>query len=114
MLWVRGSAPRFSGCSAQCLTQSNPAHLLLCSNIGDGGNREGPDTHWLPRPDWSAWREPSFGHGTLDLLNSTHAQWRWVRNKDSVTAVDAADAVTLVRSECHMDRGAVDRAAAAA
>ncbi|KFM25345.1 Purple acid phosphatase 18 [Auxenochlorella protothecoides] len=83
-------------------------------NIGDGGNREGPDTHWLPRPDWSAWREPSFGHGTLDLLNSTHAQWRWVRNKDSVTAVDAADAVTLVRSECHMDRGAVDRAAAAA
>ncbi len=31
-----------------------------------------------------------------------------------LSAVDAADAVTLVRSECHMDRGAVDRAAAAA
>ena len=36
---------------------------------------------YLDRPTWSAFREPSFGHGLLSLENSTHAQWRWHRNQ---------------------------------
>lgn len=27
------------------------------------------------QPQWSAYREPSFGHGTLDIVNSTTALW---------------------------------------
>ena len=74
-------------------------------NIGDGGNREGPDTRWLDRPRWSAWREPSFGHGALDLLNATHAVWTWRRNADAIRAQGpqhAADSVTLVRTDCSL------------
>ena len=33
------------------------------------------------QPVWSAYRESSFGHGTLDALNATHALWRWIRNQ---------------------------------
>ena len=56
--------------------------------IGDGGNREGlADTYDEPQPEWSAYREASFGSGTLDLLNATHALWRWHRNQDSQAVV---------------------------
>lgn len=54
-----------------------PLHIV----VGDGGNREGLSEHYLdPAPRWSAFREASYGHGSLDLLNSTHAVWRWLRN----------------------------------
>ena len=56
--------------------------------IGDGGNREGlADTYDEPQPEWSRFREASFGSGTLDLLNTTHALWRWHRNQDSQAVV---------------------------
>ena len=56
--------------------------------IGDGGNREGlADTYDEPQPEWSAYREASFGSGTLDLLNITHALWRWHRNQDTQAVV---------------------------
>jgi len=49
--------------------------------IGDGGNREGVYLPWLePQPEWSAYRESSFGVGTLDLLNATHARYAWHRH----------------------------------
>jgi len=51
-------------------------------NIGDGGNREGLATRYYSRPAWSAFREPSFGHGVLVLTNSKHAEWGWHRNQD--------------------------------
>ena len=54
-----------------------PLHIV----VGDGGNREGLSVNYLdPAPRWSAFREASYGHGSLDLLNSTHAVWRWLRN----------------------------------
>lgn len=31
----------------------------------------------------SVYREPSFGHGRLRILNQTHAFWSWHRNNDS-------------------------------
>jgi hypothetical protein len=57
-------------------------------NIGDGGNREGIYNDWLPGengragPVWSAFREGSYGHGVLHLMNATHAFWAWHRNND--------------------------------
>ncbi|GAB4821364.1 hypothetical protein N2152v2_008410 [Parachlorella kessleri] len=47
------------------------------------------------QPEWSAYREPSFGHGMLTLLNATHATWEWHRNQDAADVV--ADSVTIIR-----------------
>lgn len=72
---------------------SGPVHIV----IGDGGNREGPATHWLdPAPKWSVFREASFGFGTLHLANATHAHWAWRRNGDGPDA-DPADEAWIVR-----------------
>lgn len=49
--------------------------------IGDGGNREGVYLPWLSeQPEWSAYRESSFGVGTLQLLNASHARYEWHRH----------------------------------
>ncbi|BFG29536.1 hypothetical protein CerSpe_158100 [Prunus speciosa] len=51
--------------------------------IGDGGNREGLAHKYInPSPEWSVFREASFGHGELKIVNSTHAFWTWHRNDD--------------------------------
>ncbi|XP_031249538.1 purple acid phosphatase 18 [Pistacia vera] len=51
--------------------------------IGDGGNKEGLARKYKnPQPEWSVFREASFGHGELKIANSTHAFWSWHRNDD--------------------------------
>ncbi|KAI0497878.1 hypothetical protein KFK09_021116 [Dendrobium nobile] len=51
--------------------------------VGDGGNREGLALRYHhPKPIWSAFREASFGHGELKIVNATHAFWSWHRNDD--------------------------------
>lgn len=42
------------------------------------------DGKFCPRvqPEWSAYREPSFGYGSLELLSSTEAKWVWRKNQD--------------------------------
>eukprot|EP00271_Cylindrocystis_brebissonii_P015674 TRINITY_DN38638_c0_g1_i1.p1 TRINITY_DN38638_c0_g1~~TRINITY_DN38638_c0_g1_i1.p1 ORF type:complete len:661 (-),score=50.59 TRINITY_DN38638_c0_g1_i1:630-2567(-) len=56
--------------------------------IGDGGNREGLASEYLnPQPEWSLRREASFGHGELELLNSSTARWTWHRNDDDEAVV---------------------------
>lgn len=35
-----------------------------------------------PQPSYSAYREASFGHGTFDIKNRTHAYFSWHRNQD--------------------------------
>ncbi|CAH1444816.1 unnamed protein product [Lactuca virosa] len=65
--------------------QSAPVYIT----IGDGGNLEGLATNMTePQPDYSAFREASFGHATFDIKNRTHAYYAWHRNQDgySVTA----------------------------
>lgn len=37
---------------------------------------------WDRQPDYSAYRESSFGHGILEVKNETHALWTWHRNQD--------------------------------
>uniref|UniRef100_A0A7N0ZU88 Purple acid phosphatase n=1 Tax=Kalanchoe fedtschenkoi TaxID=63787 RepID=A0A7N0ZU88_KALFE len=52
--------------------------------IGDGGNREGLAREFekLKDPSLSVFRESSFGHGRLKIINETHAHWSWHRNDD--------------------------------
>lgn len=40
------------------------------------------DRYKDPQPEWSVFREASFGHGELKLVNSSHAFWSWHRNDD--------------------------------
>eukprot|EP00878_Enallax_costatus_P047102 GHUV01057496.1.p1 GENE.GHUV01057496.1~~GHUV01057496.1.p1 ORF type:complete len:373 (+),score=76.41 GHUV01057496.1:799-1917(+) len=49
------------------------------------------------QPDWSAYREPSFGHGNLELMNATHAKWTWTKNQ--WPAFNVADEVIIVRKD---------------
>lgn len=46
-----------------------------------------------PASPLSLYREPSFGHGRLRILNETHAYWSWHRNNDADALV--ADTVWL-------------------
>jgi hypothetical protein len=58
--------------------------------VGDGGNREGLAGKFVdPQPAISAFREASFGHGRLEVVNATHALWAWHRNdNDDVVVAD--------------------------
>lgn len=61
------------------LDQCGAMHIT----IGDGGNREGlAQRYHNPKPEWSVFREASFGHGELKIVNATHAFWSWHRNED--------------------------------
>ncbi|XVF76230.1 hypothetical protein PTKIN_Ptkin13bG0249500 [Pterospermum kingtungense] len=61
-----------------------PVHIT----IGDGGNREGLAREYMdPKSEISIFREASFGHGKLEMLNATHAVWTWNRNDDDVSVV---------------------------
>ncbi|XP_044507458.1 purple acid phosphatase 22-like [Mangifera indica] len=57
--------------------------------IGDGGNREELALNFKePTSPLSLFREPSFGHGRLRILDESHAHWSWHCNNesDSITA----------------------------
>ncbi|XP_008237014.1 PREDICTED: purple acid phosphatase 2-like [Prunus mume] len=65
--------------------QSAPVYVT----VGDGGNLEGLSTVMTePQPDYSLFREASFGHGIFDIKNRTHAYFSWHRNQDGY-AVEA-------------------------
>ncbi|KAH0453779.1 hypothetical protein IEQ34_018103 [Dendrobium chrysotoxum] len=70
--------------------ECGPIHIT----IGDGGNREGLASDYMnPQPSISLFRQASFGHGQLDVVNSTHALWTWHRNDDDEPVV--ADSVWI-------------------
>lgn len=70
--------------------------------IGDGGNREGLAQKYIhPTPEWSMFREASFGHGELKIVNSTHAFWSWHRNDDDEPVrSDQVWIISLIGSGC--------------
>ncbi|XP_073045674.1 purple acid phosphatase 2-like [Primulina eburnea] len=63
-----------------------PVHDLSAPvyiTIGDGGNIEGLAVNMTePQPEYSAFREASFGHAAFDIKNRTHAYYSWHRNQD--------------------------------
>ena len=59
--------------------------------------------HLRLQPAWSAYREPSFGHGRLYLLSSTTAVWQWMRNQDSHMSISDEVQITRV-PRCSMQR----------
>jgi len=66
--------------------------------IGDGGNREGLYTKWAnPQPEWSAFRQASYGHGELAVFNETHAHWGWNQNPDLEPKV--ADEAWIIKGQ---------------
>lgn len=58
---------------------------------------------WDRQPDYSAFRESSFGHGILEVKNETHALWIWHRNQDFYGS--AGDEIYIVREpqNCPLD-----------
>ncbi|XP_020551050.1 purple acid phosphatase 15 isoform X1 [Sesamum indicum] len=50
---------------------------------------------WDRQPEYSAYRETSFGHGILEVKNETHALWTWHRNQDMYNK--AGDQIYIVR-----------------
>lgn len=62
--------------------------------IGDGGNLEGlAGVFTEPQPAYSAFREASYGHAMLEIMNRTHAYYYWNRNDDGVFV--ASDSIWL-------------------
>ncbi|XP_062197865.1 purple acid phosphatase 22-like isoform X1 [Phragmites australis] len=58
--------------------------------IGDGGNREGLALKFIKNhksAHLSVFREASFGHGRLRILNEMSAVWTWHRNHDEHATV---------------------------
>ncbi|KAL5542084.1 hypothetical protein UlMin_009794 [Ulmus minor] len=87
-------------------TRVNNGKLDPCGavhiTIGDGGNKEGLAHRYInPPPKWSIFREASFGHGELRVVNSTHAFWSWHRNDDDEPVrSDQVWITSLSSSEC--------------
>ncbi|CBI33349.3 unnamed protein product, partial [Vitis vinifera] len=52
---------------------------------------------WDQQPEWSAFRESSFGHGILEVVNSTYALWTWHRNQDIYKRKSRGDQIYIVR-----------------
>ncbi|XP_056171988.1 purple acid phosphatase 15-like isoform X2 [Syzygium oleosum] len=50
---------------------------------------------WDRQPEYSAYRESSFGHGIFEVKNETHALWTWHRNQDLYNK--AGDVIYIVR-----------------
>lgn len=50
---------------------------------------------WSRQPEYSAYRESSFGHGIFEVKNETHALWTWHRNQDMYN--EAGDQIYIVR-----------------
>ncbi|XP_076951645.1 purple acid phosphatase 23-like isoform X1 [Bidens hawaiensis] len=77
----RDNVPEFGGVCHTNFT-SGPAKGKFC---------------WDKQPEWSAFRESSFGHGILEVVNSTYALWTWHRNQDMYKENSTGDQIYIVR-----------------
>eukprot|EP00253_Pinus_taeda_P005420 PITA_05420 len=76
------------------ITKIHPAYGGVCPFKYTSGPAKGK-LCWDRQPEWSAYRESSFGHGILEVQNSTHALWTWHRNQDAYGSV--GDQIYIVR-----------------
>lgn len=86
---------------------------IMHITVGDGGNREGLANKFYDNPpDWSLFREASFGHAELEVVNATHAHWTWHRNDDDEAVVADAFWITTLgagHSECSIQEPSIRR-----
>ena len=54
---------------------STVLHVIAQADGNSTGVGNPPGYCYKEQPAWSLYRESSFGHGTLDLINGTHALW---------------------------------------
>lgn len=80
---------RFTRVYADKADNCGPVHIT----IGDGGNKEGLASNYMDKTNISVFREASFGHGRLKVVNGTYASWSWHRNQDDQPV--SADTVWL-------------------
>ncbi|KAL3753679.1 hypothetical protein ACJRO7_000992 [Eucalyptus globulus] len=52
---------------------------------------------WSKQPEWSAYSESSFGHGILEIVNSTYALWTWHGNQDAYKEDKPGNQIFIVR-----------------
>ena len=52
---------------------------------------------------WSAFREPSFGHGLMDFVSDTTVVWNWQRNQDALGAKTGDTVRDPSKSCCGVD-----------
>ncbi|KAK4761321.1 hypothetical protein SAY87_006214 [Trapa incisa] len=89
----------YSIVNGQCTPINDPSAPVYIT-IGDGGNVEGlANSMTEPQPQYSAYREASFGHAILDIKNRTHAHYSWHRNQDGYAA--EADALWFYNRYWH-------------
>lgn len=83
-------------------TDNQPEYGGVCHINFTSGPAKG-NFCWDRQPEWSAFRESSFGHGILEVLNSTNALWTWHRNQDAYTDNAIGDQIYIVRQpeNCH-------------
>merc|ERR1712127_634863 len=76
---------RSKGVAYGLVKATAPIHIT----VGEGGNREGHSRSYnndMPE-DWIAKRDiTEFGFGTMEFLNATHAEWKWIRNENVTTS----------------------------
>ncbi|KAK9102067.1 hypothetical protein Sjap_019321 [Stephania japonica] len=85
------------------LDKSAPVYIT----VGDGGNQEGLAGKFRdPQPNYSAFREASYGHSILEIKNRTHSIYRWFRNDDDKEV--ATDSVVFLNQYWQAIRGGED------
>lgn len=84
---------------------------IMHITVGDGGNREGlANKFYKNPPDWSLFREASFGHSELEVVNATHAHWTWHRNDDDEAVVADEFWITTLGAghpECSIQKSSI-------
>ena len=53
----------------------------------------------------SAYREPSYGHGILNFINGTHAQWFWNRNQVNTAPPECLLVQHILCTACDCNQG---------
>lgn len=73
---INSATSYLSGTAQHCLMH-NICQLAPSQADGNSTGVGNPKGYcYAEQPPWSAYRESSFGHGTLDVINATHALWQ--------------------------------------
>ena len=93
-------------CHKDKLDKKGPIHIIL----GNGGRQANTPYYNKDPEEWIAVRDhTTYGYGTLEFVNVTHARYEWVQtdaNDISTDKVKVADENSVTRAK---DRGVKDK-----